>query len=420
MWMFACTGPPSDPPAPSPDWADVAPLVERSCAGCHFDGAVAGLPLTRWEEVHAARGAVQYAVEQRVMPPWPAGPSDFPFANEARLTDDEVALLSGWIDAGAPLGDGPDELLVGPPVGALPQVDVTLNNPAAYHPDASRVDDYRCFELRPSGPTEAYLRGFEVLVDNPLVVHHVKLLAVYPLDGGATLDAQAALDPLPGFACNDTDEPAYGGPGLLIGGWLPGSGATVFPDGSGVPLAPGARFVLVVHYHPPGFEAGLDQTEVALWTAPAVDRYVDPVRLTDLDWRLPPDAGGMSIAAGDPSDVYTYTTRVADLPVGSFDLTEGVELTSAQFHMHLLGTSGRIDVTVGGEPHVLLDLPRWDFDWQLDYVLQDPIRLGPDDTITLTCTYDNSSGATDVGWGEGTADEMCSAIVNVLPPASAE
>jgi hypothetical protein len=43
----------------------------------------------------------------------------------------------------------------------------------------------------------------------------------------------------------------------------------------------------------------------------------------------------------------------------------------------------------------------------------DSIKVVPTDTITIRCTYDNP-GSTTLTWGEGTADEMCLAQVQVV------
>ena len=66
----------------------------------------------------------------------------------------------------------------------------------------------------------------------------------------------------------------------------------------------------------------------------------------------------------------------------------------------------------------LLEIPRWDFNWQGSYGFTQPARVEPGDAMSIACTWDNSpenqpvvDGSkmppTDINWGEGTNDEMC-------------
>ena len=78
----------------------------------------------------------------------------------------------------------------------------------------------------------------------------------------------------------------------------------------------------------------------------------------------------------------------------------------------------------GGGEECLIDIPRWDFNWQGGYQLAEPIVFNPGDELEIECHWDNSAAnqpyvdgvqlaPVDVGWGEGTGDEMCLGIVTV-------
>ena len=94
-------------------------------------------------------------------------------------------------------------------------------------------------------------------------------------------------------------------------------------------------------------------------------------------------------------------------------------------HMHLLGASIRVELnpgTAGGK--VLLDIPRWDFHWQNAYALEQPVEAKAGDTLRVTCRFDpmrRHHGGHGIPktpryvlWGEGTTDEMCLGIVQVV------
>ena len=61
----------------------------------------------------------------------------------------------------------------------------------------------------------------------------------------------------------------------------------------------------------------------------------------------------------------------------------------------------------GGSTFCIADVPRWDFNWQQFYLLDQTLSLQAGDTLRVTCGYDTTSRTVPVTWGEGTQDEMC-------------
>ena len=102
-------------------------------------------------------------------------------------------------------------------------------------------------------------------------------------------------------------------------------------------------------------------------------------------------------------------------------------LHSAMPHMHTFGQSITIAVVhPDGTRDTLMTIPKWDFHWQREYVWQEPASLDPGDKLAIECEWDNSVRAQpvidgtrltprDLTWGEGTADEMCLALIYVTP-----
>jgi hypothetical protein len=93
---------------------DIAPVLQRSCQGCHRAEGVAPMALTTYEEVRPWAKAIKQRTaigpHAGVMPPWYVeknlGIQDF--KNDPSLSDQEVALLGKWADAGAPRGNPAD------------------------------------------------------------------------------------------------------------------------------------------------------------------------------------------------------------------------------------------------------------------------------------------------------------------------
>ena len=76
-------------------------------------------------------------------------------------------------------------------------------------------------------------------------------------------------------------------------------------------------------------------------------------------------------------------------------------------HMHLLGQSGRIEVQrTNGDVECILDIPKYQFEWQRTYRLVEPVTVKRDDILHIECLFDNPNDY-NVYWGDGTNDEMC-------------
>ena len=130
----------------------------------------------------------------------------------------------------------------------------------------------------------------------------------------------------------------------------------------------------------------------------------------------------MKIAAGDAKANHSHVGK----PIGFFkqfvggvDMTKGFDVHSVLLHMHQLGTHATAKVLhEDGTETMLLDIPRYDFNWQRVYWFDKPMRFNTTDRLSVDCNWDNTQAnqplidgkqktAADVGWGEGTSQEMC-------------
>ena len=92
-------------------------------------------------------------------------------------------------------------------------------------------------------------------------------------------------------------------------------------------------------------------------------------------------------------------------------------------HMHLRGKSFRFEVvSPEGEREILLDVPRYDFNWQLRYDLAEPKPIKKGAEIVCTAHFDNSKEnpanpdpSKVVGWGPQTWDEMMIGFFATIP-----
>jgi len=405
--LVACSG-----PAPTYQ-ADLRPILEARCTGCHRDGGIGPVRLESYDQLVAVAERVVDNVESRTMPPWKATPTDVAYQGDPSLSDAQIALFRTWIDGGMREGDPTDP---GPPIDpvsvSLPRVDTTLASSVPYRPAADLPDDYRCFIVDWPGTGMEFVTGFEVQPDNKSVVHHVAAFLVRPdgLVGPGALDTFRGFDEAeagPGYTC-------FGGPSgaeqtqvpiQQIAQWVPGSGAVLFPTDVGIAVPEGSLVVLQVHYNLASWDGEPDQTSVQLITEDRVARLGAFAPFLDPLWPL----GNMPIPAGQQS---THSKQGDPIPFfellnGELDLSAGFEIHAAMLHMHNLGRSGSIAVErADGSSLELLRVEDWDFNWQLSYRFEQPVGFEPGDALSLSCSFDNDR-AEDANWGEGSDQEMC-------------
>lgn len=392
----------------------VRPLLERHCVACHQPGNIGPFPMTSYEEVFALREAIMLSIDAGTMPPWLAGPDCREYLGEPSLTGEEIELVRTWIDEDAVEGD-PDDYVapqIPPPVG-VSRVDLTLELPEPYVPQL-QPDDYRCFLIEWPYDQTAYVSGFAALPDQLHMVHHMIAFNVVPQQV-AEYEALDAADPGPGYTC-------FGGPGGTIdpldpnsignwlGSWAPGAFAGDYPEGTGIPVEPGSMVALQVHYNTAVDDIQADQSSVIFKVDTEVERPAAMMLWANPDWVT----GQMPIPAGETAVTHTFEldpTPFMNLITDVLPPNEPFVIHSAGHHMHTLGTRARQSIgRADGDETCLLDVPRWDFNWQQGYRFTEPVVFQPGDSLRLTCEWNNGAGEQDVNWGDGTGDEMCLGI----------
>ncbi|MBL8223352.1 MAG: hypothetical protein JNL62_29230, partial [Bryobacterales bacterium] len=190
---------------------------------------------------------------------------------------------------------------------------------------------------------------------------------------------------------------------------VPGGRPLVLAEGRARRLAAGSRFLFQLHYTPDGKEAS-DRTRMALrFTRAAPTHEVVARTVMNMSFVIPPHADAATVEA---SSAIVAPTR----------------LLSAMPHMHLRGKSFRLLLERGGESRLLLDVPRFDFEWQHTYEFAQPIELQAGDALRMVAVFDNSSAnpanpdpAKSVRFGEQTFEEMAVAYLHLeLPIAAAK
>jgi len=336
-------------------------------------------------------------VREGLMPPWFADDETGPWRNDCSLPEAEKETLLAWIAADLPAGDPADaplprRWLRGWTIG---QPDLVVSMPEPLEIPAEGVVDYQYVYAETDYPEDRWVQALEILPGDPSVVHHVLVFVESPEvrkrarrgDRDAQREIQDGGEGY--FACT-----------------VPGQLGLTFPDGMAKRLPAGAWLKFQLHYTPSGV-ATTDQSRIGLVFADTpVHTEVRTDAAIDEDLAIPPGAFDFQVSA-------------------SFRFREPARLLSLFPHTHLRGNRFQYDLVYpDGREELLLEVPFYDFNWQLNYEFLEPPVVPAGTRLRATAWYDNSEDnpanpAPDewVRFGEQTDDEMMIGYVNWVPSA---
>jgi mono/diheme cytochrome c family protein len=390
---------------------DVAPILYKHCTTCHRPGEIAPMSLLTYDDVRPHAKDIRDEVGDGNMPPWHADPKYRKFANDRSLTAAERDTLLRWVNNGSPKGD-PKDL---PPLPEytegwqLGQPDLVLAMPVEYKVPADGFVEYEYFEIPTNFTEDKWVQAVEVRPGNRSVVHHVILSARAPKPdprpGGVKLGAGMEIPAgQTGGPAEQGEQkrprgqalfPRPRGAGAMLGGFAPGTSSMKFEPGAAVLIRAGSTIVMQMHYTPNG-EAATDRTRIGFTFAK------EP---PDREMRLSALVNGtLHIPAGDPD--YSIAAEMTT--------TSDITIRQMLPHTHLRGKSWEYTVTYpDGRSEVVLAVPKYDFNWQTDYVFAEPLKLPKGTKLRAVAHYDNSAKnkanpdpKADVWWGDQTWEEM--------------
>ena len=359
---------------------DVEPIFQKRCVECHRPGEIGPFSLLQYGKAKSQSKQIKEVVVQRRMPPWHADPKIGTWKNDRRLSDGEVAVIAGWVDAGAPEGDPkdapaarvfPEGWLIGTP-------DAVFKIPRPQKIPAEGAVPYRHAIARTTLKEDTWVQAIEVRPSAREVVHHVLVFVQFPLQ-------------------RLKEQPQFDG-GLLHGYFgimVPGESPMVFPEGMGKKVPAGANMVFQIHYTTNGKEAE-DQTSIGLLFAKKpVKQEVITRGIVNPAIRIPP-------GAADHEETAAFT----------FD--SDARILSFLPHMHVRGKAFKyVAVHPDGKEEVLLDVPKYDFNWQTCYRMKEPKAVKKGTRIKAYARFDNSRGnpanpdpSKEVRFGQQTWEEM--------------
>lgn len=376
---------------------DVGPILMKHCVGCHRPGEIAPMSLLTYRDARPWARSIQRVVVNGEMPPWFASPEHGKWANDARLSRKEIDTIVAWVEGGAKPGDPaampePPEFTEGWQLGEpdyvieLPEVTVPADGPDLFPNQFVRIDI----------PERRWVRAVEFRPGDRTVNHHQVAFIINP--------NQAAN------VRGETDAVEDDGRFNVLAIWAAGTAPTVFPEGAGRWVEPGELLVMNQHYHPNGRAETRDRTRIGLFFGEGeMDAEISAILAGTTRFVIP---------AGVPE--HRLEAR--------HEVQSDSKIVSYFPHMHMRGKEMSFTaVYPDGSRELLLDVPQYDFDWQLFYYPEEPKLLPAGSVIEIVALYDNSADnpdnpdpTRDVGFGLESTDEMMFGIFELIELGSEE
>lgn len=357
--------------------ARIERVVQANCVECHRSGGVAPFALDKYEDVVAHKGMIKKVVDRGTMPPWFAASTGkgkhSPYSNDRSLTEVDQKDLIAWLSGDLKKGDPADAplprkyesgWLIGTP-------DKIFQLPRPIAVKAEGTMPYQNVAIDTDYAEDKWVQALEVQPTAREVVHHV---LVFALPKGARIGGESM-----GF----------------FAAYVPGNNTLIYPDGYAKKLPKGSTLRFQIHYTPNG-KATTDQTRLGVIFAKGPPKHeVQVVGIANVMFQIPPGA-----------DNYKIT---ASLPV-PFD----ARVLAVFPHAHLRGKAMQYELkTRDGKTDKLLEVPHYDFNWQLQYRFTDAVLAPRGSTLVYTAWYDNSDknpanpdSSITVRWGPQTYEEM--------------
>lgn len=364
----------------------IAAIFNKHCVECHRPGEVAPFSMAKYEDFEGWGDMIREVVSDGRMPPWHADPQHGTFSNDCRLSDGEKQLVLDWVDAGCPSGDlnlapAPPRFVKGWRLNERRQI--FYMNKEGFDVPAEGEVDYQHFRVDPGFKQDMWVQSAEARAGDPSVVHHIIVFIEPPgvKPGGISFD------------------------GFLVA-TAPGARPLVLPQGYAKRIPAGSKLKFQMHYTPNGKKTH-DRSSVGLVYVDEseVKTQVRTDSAMNIVFRIPPKAGNH--------------------PVESLKtLRDDTILLSLYPHMHLRGKAFRYTARYpDGKSEVLLDIPRYDFNWQNTYELKEPKLLPKGTEIRCEARFDNSPAnpsnpdpSTEVTFGEQTWEEMMIGFMDLAVP----
>ncbi|MFT4615111.1 MAG: peroxiredoxin [Bacteroidia bacterium] len=336
---------------------DVAPILIDKCVDCHNDGGVGPWSMSEHAMVQGWSRMMKEVLLTRRMPPGQIDPHVGKEIDDVvEMHVSELQTLVHWIDAGAPLDDGKDplpELVFSDAKFTLGEPDIILKIPPQSIP-ATGILDYRYVPVTLNLDRDIWVKAVEYAPGDRKVLHHIITYLSSPADRSVSGRQDGAAQ------------------GESIGGFAPGRQPDIFRDNSGRLVRAGSNLLLQMHYTTSG-KASVDASEIGIFIYDKPPQHIM--------------SGG---TAGQRRFLIPPHAKEHQL-IGEQEIERDAYLYGLMPHMHYRGKYMNYSVEYpDGKSEMLLSVPKYDFNWQFNYQLKEPLFLPAGSKIIARGAMDNS------------------------------
>ena len=411
----------AEPPSPVTFTKDVLPILQKNCQSCHRPGQVAPMSLLSYQEARPWARAIKNAVTVKKMPPWFADPDYGHFTNDRSLSEREIDTLTKWADTGAAEGD---PLVAPAPIdwpkdGWIIQPEIVMDLPPHDVP-AKGVLEWELIAFPAPFKGDTWLTSMEILPGDASVVHHIcfsfqkhNASTVYNRYEWVNVPRDPTGNPTPGnngFGelpnmmtairhVGSTDVALTPGrPTLRVSNdfcFIPGNSVDDYRGWNAGKLVPaGSDIIFSLHYTPNG-KATVDRTRIGFTVAktPPAKKFLVQGAGEDTPVIAPSAAQSRAVFASAYNPDFAIPPNDANYLAPPMDISilKDVELVRLRPHAHVRGKTAVYRVTYpDGREEVLLNVPHYDFNWQVAYDMA--IHLPQGARMRIEFRYDNSPG----------------------------
>ncbi len=368
-------------------YEDVQPLIHSKCATCHRPGGGAPFNLITYEDVSGRAKFIRKVITSRYMPPWRADDHYVAFANDRSLNDQQIGMITEWIDAGTPKGkkrndrerDLMEKIRQGTTYHRSP--DLTLKMSYSYHLKANGGERFMVFKIPFELAEEANVEAVEFTTNNKRIIHHANF-AIHPVPD-SSIDIHTTIDSIDLNTSRYLYDQwlPYKREMTYYGGWIPGASYESYPQDMGWVMPKRGVMLLTIHFPPVGKPEECISGVNFFFKKTPVARKVKVISL---------GSGGIGERDIFPpllllaNEVQTYHLRIANS-------REDITVLYVWPHMHYLGKEFKAFATRGQDTIPLVHIPKWDFRWQEIYQYKKPVILNKGDVVHVYGTYDNTA-----------------------------
>lgn len=368
-------------------YEDVQPIIHAKCTGCHRPGGGGPFNLITYDDVRKRSDFIKKVITSRYMPPWRANDHYVDFANNRSLSDAQVALITTWIDNGAPKGKvnlkSEKELLkkiaAGTTYGREP--DLTLKMNYAYRLKGDGNEHFMVFKIPFELDQTHNVEAVEFTTSDKKIIHHANF-AIHPV-ADASIDIHSTVDSIDLNTSRHVYSQwlPYKREMTYYGGWIPGASFESYPEDIGWVMPQRGVMLLTIHFPPVGKDFESISGVNFFFKASPIKRKVKVISL---------GSGGIGEREITPP-LLLFANAVQTHHLKVTNRSEDISLLYVWPHMHYLGKEFKAYATHDADTIPLVHIPQWDFRWQEIYRYKKPVILKRGDVINMYGTFDNTA-----------------------------